>query len=894
MTPLTLLAALAIAAPAAEPLTAARWLWVDERPQVEGAGQTRYFRLTLDLADTPTAALVNVLADDGLGLWLNGAPLDDPVALGGIWQRFDVAARLVEGRNVLAAAVFNAGGAGGLIVRGELGFADGQRQTVVSDETWRASTTAPNDWQGVDFDDTAWPAAHEQGDATMPPWYRLPPFDLDPFIGPQEATAVAARHATLTAVPDSVASESIWPAQIGYEAGHPALFIGGQPRPALLYRPVLDPLSEYGRSQIALFRDAGCHVYAVGYDLADAWRDPEKLDFGRLDDVVRAYLSVDPQAQLVLIVSLNPPPWWLAAYPEELTGYATGPADTNEESHRVPRPSFASPRWWQEMGTAWRAAISHLEAQPWGRRVIGYQPGFGIYTEWHYWGSWTLATPDTGPAMTSYFRTWLQGEYGGDEAALAAAYGRPGLTFGAVEVPGVAPREVADALGLRDPVAQDDSRWVRDYYRCQQELTAQRIRELCQQAEVATRGRALTGVFYGYWQEVHPQTQGGHLEVEALLADGPDYMAAPYDYQHRQMGNDGRQRAALAAFPAAGRVHVIESDLRTYLHPLDEFGRQPDLAASLAAMRREVGSALAGGAGLWWCDFGPPTGLGWYDDPELRAELGRLYALAARRLEQAEPRRSVAEVALLIDPRSMYDVADGAAMNAHLALTERVITALERMGTPYDMLMFDQMPADGGQYRLAIVLDAYRVASERYTAWQRWAPEVTTVWLGPAGWTGTGPAGDLRGPAAVRALTGLDVAVPAGPGALLGLTIVGADAGDVLARDAAGGVVAARGPAGAVLVADGELPAQLLAPLYARAGVHRWMEDERVRLRADSGLVMLHTADAGRYTLRLPRPARVVDALGGEELGAGSEVAVDLQGPDTRLLTVTEPAHPEG
>jgi hypothetical protein len=140
----------------------------------------------------------------------------------------------------------------------------------------------------------------------------------------------------------------------------------------------------------------------------------------------------------------------------------------------------------------WRRAIEHLETQPWGKRVIGYHPGYGIYTEWHYFGSWSNQMPDTGPAMTRHFREWLGGHYGSDEK-LREAWRDPHATLAGAEVPGVAPRLAAGPLGLRSPT---QGSWVSDYYRCQQELTARCIESFCQEAKHLTGNRGVLRVFW--------------------------------------------------------------------------------------------------------------------------------------------------------------------------------------------------------------------------------------------------------------------------------------------------------------------------------------------------------------------------------------------------------------
>ena len=61
----TLLLALGLVG--AEPSTGASWIWFPEEAAVEGAGQTRYFRCRLELAQTPRQVSLRVRWDDGGG-----------------------------------------------------------------------------------------------------------------------------------------------------------------------------------------------------------------------------------------------------------------------------------------------------------------------------------------------------------------------------------------------------------------------------------------------------------------------------------------------------------------------------------------------------------------------------------------------------------------------------------------------------------------------------------------------------------------------------------------------------------------------------------------------------------------------------------------------------------
>ena len=201
-------------------------------------------------------------------------------------------------------------------------------------------------------------------------------------------------------------------AALKYHNGAPALFINGEPRPPVMYRASLDPLDGFGRRQIANFRDAGIHLFCPYVTIEKCWPAPDQYDFSTVDEHLRAYLSADPEGLLILLVRLIPPSWWMEAHADEWVAYGTSDQlDSSDESFRVKRASPASQAWLRDTGEAWRRLIQHVESQPWGKRVIGYHACYGIYAEWHYFGSWSDQYPDTGPAMTRTFQKWLREKY---------------------------------------------------------------------------------------------------------------------------------------------------------------------------------------------------------------------------------------------------------------------------------------------------------------------------------------------------------------------------------------------------------------------------------------------------------------------------------------------------
>jgi hypothetical protein len=115
----------------------------------------------------------------------------------------------------------------------------------------------------------------------------------------------------------------------------------------------------------------------------------------------------------------------------------------------------------------------------------------------------------------------------------------------------------------------------------------------------------------------------------------------------------------------------------------------------------------------------------------------------------------------------------------------------------------------------------------------------------------------------------------------------------VLGRDAAtdGVLLACKGKAGQrhVVSTVPYVPREVLAALMDEAGVCRYVDSADVIVRADSGLVSLHTAVGGDCELRLPAPAMARNALTRERVGNGTHVRVSLPPSSTTLLGLEPP-----
>ena len=201
--------------------------------------------------------------------------------------------------------------------------------------------------------------------------------------------------------------------------------------------------------------------------------------------------------------------------------------------------------------------------------------------------------------------------------------------------------------------------------------------------------------------------------AQALFASpNVDFFVAPYSYSNRLMGQDGRLRSLAGAFRLAGKLHVLEGDIRTWLHSRNEHGRTQNRRQSLAAIAREFSTSLIERTGFWYVDFGPGADAGWFDDPEVMAQASALHRLAARALEQ--PREPTAQIALVCDLESPYYLSDGEGMKIAYRMVEDVTAELHHIGAPFDAIHLDQLAdADLERYHMLVFLNTVSMTDEQ-------------------------------------------------------------------------------------------------------------------------------------------------------------------------------------
>ncbi len=403
----------------------------------------------------------------------------------------------------------------------------------------------------------------------------------------------------------------------------PTLYIRNQPTYASFYA-LTDCIGgrfsfeEGPRHSIRQFVDAGFKLFQLDLFLADYILDPT---LARRQ--IKGITDLCPDAAVVLRWHLNVPESWKKQNPDELTRYANGDFENlpktvpvryiQDDLRRTPRASLASEKWMQLAREKTVELLKTLAKTPEAKALAGIHVACGVYGEWHYWG-FMRNEPDVSRPMQQRFDAYRK------------AKNEP-----VAKIPTLEERKALDDGIFRDPQKREA---VIDYYRCQQELVAERIIELCRLVKQTWRAPILTGTFYGYFFSMfNRQVTGGHLELHKILqSPHVDYLSAPQAYGtlYRDMGGSGITRALIETIRLNGKLFLDEMDETPswkWQNNVDTAFQLTDVPADIALIRRNVLESFTRGAGLWYYDFGPGNQSGWWADTRLIAEIKRLKEL---------------------------------------------------------------------------------------------------------------------------------------------------------------------------------------------------------------------------------------------------------------------------
>ena len=465
--------------------------------------------------------------------------------------------------------------------------------------------------------------------------------------------------------------------------GAPALFVNGAPFPAAAYMTYLE---EYGDWRA--FAEAGYRLFSVPVLFAGRWisaterfrpfhagifDQKDSPDFSSLDASVARILAACPEAYIIPRVNLSMPLWWVREHPRSVDGAGV-------------RELLFAPEYRETAAGMLRETLRHICGSPYASHIAALQLAGGNTEEWFHFDLRGGCCENAVPAFHAYLEKH-----------------RPGCGFSGLP----------DLSLLKGAGPYHNSAHLRAYLDFANESVAETVCLLCAAAKEETGGRLAVGVFYGYSLEVASPLYGTHALGRVLDCESVDFICSPNSYIGvRDPAADWTEMYPADSVRLHGKLCMQECDIRTFLtRPLYEAAPEYDPGKNLAApiwqglaskelsldmLRKAFCRQLVKGNGFWWFDMWG----GWYRDPDLMAELGRMRAVYAA--APAGNRAGVSEIAVFTDETANRDLTECGLRN--LPFEQR--RALGVMGAPYDIYDLRDFGAVCGRYRAVLFASA--------------------------------------------------------------------------------------------------------------------------------------------------------------------------------------------
>ena len=631
--------------------------------------------------------------------------------------------------------------------------------------------------------------------------------------------------------------------------GAPAIFVDGQKQVLLAFWRG----SNHDYKYLEDFANIGVRIVFFTVDMK-YWKGPGEYDFSGLDGILSKTVKACPQVLMVPRMFLMPPQWWINSNPSDLRMREDGSAyqgSPDEYLHGQTLPSIASEKWRKDTLDFLDAYVSHCEQGAFADHIIGYHLSSEQSEEWFYWGGPEI---DYSPANEMSFRHWLAAKYGTDEA-LRNSWRSQTVRLESARIPSVKRRRSPSAGEFFSPRTQQD---VIDFYGYHHWKIVDTIRTFAALVKERTGRRALVSVFYGYQLQGIPRGQldSGHYALGELLESKDiDMLSSPTCYDGRELGTGYSYFMSLAgSVKLHGKLWFDENDIRTHVNvPGNEgFGKTTTMADTISMQWREFGNAVCNSVAAWWMD---QSG-GWYNDPPLLDEIGRIFAAGRRTLES--DMSGAAEIAVVIDEKSQYVRGPNAKFQSWQNIVE-----IGHIGAPVDFILLEDLPL-AKPYKVYFFKFCYRLNSRIMEMIERivkrndqWA-----VWLDQPCFLDE-DSGTVTH-ANAEAATGLMLGK--------GLQVANADV-DLSAKV---GKPARKFDKWTSVYLTERPSANDLRSICKTAGVHLYLETGDV-VYANKSFLCVHAHEGGDKTVKLPWQSAVLDLVKGREIGRGiSEFTVTM------------------
>ena len=560
-------------------------------------------------------------------------------------------------------------------------------------------------------------------------------------------------------------------------------------------------------------------INAMGKPYCDyplIWKGFKDYDWSALDAQIEDFLEASPGAEFLCMIDLNTPYWathafWLDSF--------------TDVSHAACDPT------WRARTKEWMLDFIAYAEKRWGDRIGCYILSGGGTSEWYEYDRGR-----TSYAKNKGWRGWCSARKLslGEEPPSPTALSRAAFE-NLVYDPSTEPEKIA-------------------YWKFHNSIPANAVLFFASAARKAIPKSKEIGVFFGdYLTSCVNQTSFAHLDYGRVYASPDiDFFIAPGNYSDRAIGGGSGSQLPYGTALRYGKRILHEIDFGP--HDQNQWGRGlwKTLEDDLAGNTREAAFAMANNANYWWFDMWGQ----FYPNPKVRERIAAL-----KKIQDAlKPAPSVAEIIIVCDPESLYNVNEKCPLER--AFGQHLRNQLARISAPHDIYSFDDLQVlDMNRYKLVCLNWTLLITPERakFLREKVCTGGRTVLWCYAPGVTD----GKSLDAARVKEWAGVPFKTP-------GISATQMEGWrSVYAYDYK------------------FFTPESLTKIASDAGVHLYL-DAPATVFAKEGFLAVHTKDGGEKTIRLrKRAATVVDLLAGKTVTHDADAfTVRFDTPDTRLFSI--------
>ena len=652
----------------------ASWICHPQAPRTADPAMFVYTR-TFELPEIPADARVQLTADDGYIMVINGKMVGKRI---GGWQQtalHDVASLLKAGKNTIEISVMNENGPTALIAELRCDMADGKKILIKTDKNF---TVRQSEGKGTLAPEMA---AMERGIPPVPPWHSVAYNTL------YERTRLDIVKNSLVSKDGKVSGKlqlknfnrEALPVVITFQRGSAGKYL----------LPVKNSVVDFDLDLVAARLMPGEYVVCTDStvisgenNLVKVTIPPQKAEANSVVKMVQknGYLQAelngkplwfsgfrarrtsqrqrayrDGNYRIILYgVSMggsdgsNSGRSWLGPGRYEFAGIEAGMKDffkTYPEAKIIVTYGIDAPRWWcnanpgecvwfegkdspegltslasrkwrDEGKAAFREFVRYFEKSPLASRIIGYRiQAHCSGGEFQYLGTWQRKYADYSPAMKRYFRDFLKARYGSD-AKLQKAWNNPAVTLATAAIPTGKERKGAELVVFRD---LDKARNVADFVDCLSDSMVTGAMEFLQviREEAPNKLAGLYGgyvYYYGGYQLLNSAHANFGKLYNSRLAD---FISSPHDYIQRKVGWPGGHHGPVVGTSLYNLSWWDENDTRTIMCAPTGQRHVDSMHETICVLKRDLILQVTKGVGNVFYDLAG----GWFDHPAIMEAL---------------------------------------------------------------------------------------------------------------------------------------------------------------------------------------------------------------------------------------------------------------------------------